>query len=186
MTKYQFNPITQTPFLKGHDSEFFEMVEGYLKKHEFSAHEALEYWPILTRRTTLQRFLALTELFKLTINVPGDIAEFGVWQGHSLLTWANLLEIFCSTDRSKQVFGFDTFAGFGEFTSEDGLEDSTQRKTLNAFGGRQTYSRLVDAISLYDIDRFVPWKNRIILVEGDVTDFLLCILTLTSTVQRKS
>ena len=170
MSRFQFNPITQTPFLMGHDSDFFEMVTRYLEKHEFSPHEALEYWPVLTRRTTLQRFLALAELFKLTLNVPGDIAEFGVWQGHSLLTWANLLEIFCNTDRSKQVFGFDTFTGFGEFSSEDGLQDQSQRKTLDAFDGRRAYDCLVDAISLYDADRFVPWKNRIILVEGDVTE----------------
>ena len=168
MSKLNFNPITQTPFLGGHDSNFFEAISSYLKKHEFTPHEALEYWPILTRRTTLQRFLALNELLRLTLDVPGDIAEFGVWQGHSLLTWANLLEIYCTTDRSKQVFGFDTFAGFEEFSSEDGVQDENQRKTKDAFGGESVYNRLIDAIKLYDSDRFVSWKSRITLVKGDV------------------
>lgn len=168
--KYQFNPITQTPFVEGgHDSKFFEAMSNYLQKHCFSAHEALEYWPILTRRTVLQRFLALNELLKMTIDVPGDIAEFGVWQGHSLLTWANLLEIYAITDRSKEVFGFDTFAGFTEFSKQDGEKDNiAQRKTMDAFGGKIVYERLLGAIELYDMDRFVSWKKRITLVEGDV------------------
>jgi len=170
--EHQFNPITQTPFIGSHDSEAYERTANYLGTHGFTPHEALEYWPILTRRTSLQRFLALNELVKMTLEVPGDIAEFGVWQGHSLLTWANLLEIYATTDRSKEVFGFDTFAGFTGFSTKDGSLDSSQRKDLAAFGGRSVYERLVDAIALYDSDRFVPWKKRINLVQGDVVESL--------------
>lgn len=177
MSHHSFNPITQTPFIskggESHDSDYFESVDLYLQKHSFSAHEALEYWPILTRRTSLQRFLALNELFKITLDVPGDIAEFGVWQGHSLLTWANLLEIYATTDRSKEVFGFDTFAGFTSFAKEDGTTgDVQQRKTLDSFGGESVYRKLLDAIELYDMDRFVSWKNRISLIVGDVMETL--------------
>lgn len=168
MSKLEYNPITQTPFIGNHDSAFFKAMSAYLHKHRFTAHEALEYWPILTRRTSLQRFLALNELINLTLDVPGDIAEFGVWQGHSLLTWANLLEIYCTTDRSKQVFGFDTFSGFEEFDSVDGDIDITQRKSLDSFGGKEVLERLNDAIELFNSDRFVPWKSRIELVMGDV------------------
>jgi hypothetical protein len=166
---HKFNPITQTPFLGGHDSAFFERVQSYLEENKFSPHEALEYWPLLSRRTTLQRFLALDELIRATLDVPGDIAEFGVWQGHSLLTWGNLLEIHCNTDRSKQVFGFDTFTGFTQLDEEDGSgEDVQQRRSLLAFKQRESYQRLVGAIELYDSDRFVAWKPRIHLVKGDV------------------
>jgi hypothetical protein len=168
-----FNPITQTPFRGEHDESVYKSLSEYLDRHGFTSQEALEYWPLLTRRTTLQRFLALHELFKLTIDVPGDIAEFGVFQGHSLMTWANLLEIYSTTDRSKQVLGFDTFSGFPGFSSQDGLTDNEkERKTLSALRDDSAYLRLKDAIRMYDNDRFVPWKDRVVLVKGDITETL--------------
>lgn len=164
-----FNPITQTPFRGDHDRDIFEKLSNYLKQNSFSAQEALEYWPLLTRRTSIQRFLACNEILKLTIDVPGDIIEFGVFQGHSLMTWANLLEAYCTTDRSKQVFGFDTWAGFPGFSDEDGSQRSdSDRKTETSLIDDKAYDRLIGAIDLYDADRFVSWKKRIQLIKGDI------------------
>lgn len=164
-----FNPITQTPFSGDHVRNIFEKLSNYLNLNSFSAQEALEYWPLLTRRTSIQRFLACNEIFKLTVDVPGDIIEFGVFQGHSLLTWANLLEVYCTTDRSKQVFGFDTWAGFPGFSDEAGSQRSdSDRKTETSLNDDKAYDRLIGAIDLYDADRFVSWKKRIKLIKGDI------------------
>lgn len=163
------NPITQTPFRGDHDRNIFEKLSNYLKQNSFSAQEALEYCPLLTRRSSIQRFLACNEIFKLTIDVPGNIIEFGVFQGHSLLTWANLLEVYCTTDRSKQVFGFDTWAGFPGFSDEDGSQRSdSDRKTETSLINDKAYDRLIGAIDLYDADLFVSWKKRIQLIKGDI------------------
>jgi hypothetical protein len=54
------------------------------------------------------------------LKINGDIAEFGVYKGHSLLSIAYFLKEIGS---SKKVYGFDTFSGFPPvFSEEDQFE----------------------------------------------------------------
>ncbi len=50
--------------------------------------------------------------------IPGDIAEFGVYRGDSLLSTGLLL---ARMKLNKRVLGFDTFSGFPVFTKQDHL-----------------------------------------------------------------
>ena len=62
-------------------------------------------------------------------DVPGDVCEFGVFRGRSLLGAALLLR---SADDPRQVVGFDTFAGF----PEPAFEDLPERFEELAAGGQ--------------------------------------------------
>lgn len=92
----------------GIDSSIEQAIEEHCDKYEISPGEAVKLFPVLIRRQMLKRFLAHHELFLKTLDVPGDIAELGVFRGLGLLTWANLLEIYCIGDRTKTVWGFKT------------------------------------------------------------------------------
>ena len=50
------------------------------------------------------------ELYKKVMNLAGDIAEVGIWQGDTFLLWAKLVKIF-EPYNSTQVYGFDWFKG---------------------------------------------------------------------------
>jgi hypothetical protein len=138
--------------------------------------DAVKLFPVLARRQWLKRFLAHSELFRQTLDVPGDIAELGVYRGLGLLTWANLLECYAIGDRTKQVYGFDNWAGFRAFSPEDGPESDGAHKVVGGFDPAQFRGELESAIAIYDADRFIPWKARTVLVDGDiersVADFL--------------
>ena len=56
----------------------------------------------------LGKVLTHYELYKMIINLPGDIVEFGVFKGSSLIKWATFRELFENTD-SRKVIGFDIF-----------------------------------------------------------------------------
>jgi hypothetical protein len=56
----------------------------------------------------LQKILARYELFKLVLDVPGDIVECGVFKGSGLYTWVKLLRIF-KPNNEQRVVGFDFF-----------------------------------------------------------------------------
>jgi len=57
---------------------------------------------------------------KKNINIlDGNIFEFGVFQGSSLISMALLLKKLGS---SKKIFGFDSFAGFPEFHEKDDFQ----------------------------------------------------------------
>lgn len=56
----------------------------------------------------LQKILARYELFKLTMNVPGDVCECGVFKGSGLYTWVKLMRLF-KPNNEYRVVGFDFF-----------------------------------------------------------------------------
>src|SRR5256885_15577603 len=105
---------------QGLDSEIEDRIAAHCQQFGIDPLNALKLFPVLVRRQWLKRFLAHAELFKLTLEVPGDIAELGVFRGAGLFTWANLLETYCIGDRTKIVYGFDNWRGFTDVAPEDG------------------------------------------------------------------
>ena len=61
----------------------------------------------------VRKLIIRYELFKKTLDVPGSIAECGVFKGSGWFYWLKLLSIFAPGER-KFVYGFDTFKGFSK------------------------------------------------------------------------
>ena len=59
--------------------------------------------------TRLRKFMAKAELFKLILNIPGDIVELGVFKGVGIAQLLKLREIFIPAS-NKKVIGFDLFS----------------------------------------------------------------------------
>ncbi|MCX5794107.1 MAG: class I SAM-dependent methyltransferase [Elusimicrobia bacterium] len=154
----------------GPDSKIEGRIASHCKKFKLDPLDAVKLFPLLARRQWLKRFMAHHELFLKTLEVPGDIAELGVFRGVGLMTWANLLESYCIGSRTKVVFGFDNWKGFVDLASEDGKEVGAVQKVVGGFSPELHFKQLKDAISIFDEDRFVPWKNRIRLIEGNIED----------------
>lgn len=154
----------------GTDNEIEDVLEEHCRQFDIGPLDAVKLFPVLARRQWLKRFLAHLELFKMTLDVPGDIAELGVFRGLGLMTWANLLEAYCIGDRTKTVYGFDNWKGFLELSKEDGREEGSVEKTVGGFSPEKYYDELVEAIKIFDRDRFVPWKPRVKLVIGSIEE----------------
>ncbi len=154
----------------GTDNEIEDVLEEHCRQFDIGPLDAVKLFPVLARRQWLKRFLAHLELFKMTLDVPGDIAELGVFRGLGLMTWANLLEAYCIGDRTKTVYGFDNWKGFLELSKEDGREEGSVEKTVGGFSPEKYYDELVEAIKIFDRDRFVPWKPRVKLVVGSIEE----------------
>lgn len=152
----------------GSDADIEALLARHCDTHGVTPLEAVKLYTVLARRQWFKRLLAHVEMFKMTLDVPGDIAELGVFRGQGLFTWANLLESYCIGDRTKTVYGFDNWSGFGEFSAEDGATDEQLHKVPGGFSPAEFRKELTDAIGIFDADRFIPWKKRIELVDGDI------------------
>jgi hypothetical protein len=75
--------------------------------------------------TTVEKMAALVNsIDHLTINeVPGNIAECGVWRGGSMMIVA--LSLLARGDTSRSLFLYDTFEGMTAPTDKDKLRDGT-------------------------------------------------------------
>ena len=83
------------------DSEYFYGITG-IENHNVNSSVGHRFW-----------FNHLRENHSL---LNGDIFEFGVYKGYSLLSIALLLKKLGS---DKKVYGFDSFSGFPEYLHQD-------------------------------------------------------------------
>jgi hypothetical protein len=152
----------------GFDQHIESMLTECLEKAGITHLEAVHHFPVYARRQNLKRFLAHSELFRMTLDVPGDIAELGVFRGLGLFTWANLLEAYSIGDRTKTVYGFDNWRGFEEVAAADGGTDERMRRVVGGYSPADFRQSVEDAIAVFDADRFIPQKPRIKLIDGNI------------------
>jgi hypothetical protein len=128
----------------------------------------IETWDLYNQfmlRGELDRFaklLARYELFKMIVDMPGDIVEAGVLKGAGLLFWAKLIQIYNPLSRRK-VVGFDTFEGYPTNSARD-----YDNQTAKEFTQTQISSLdLVSEKAIMEIAAAQGLAHRIELVKGD-------------------
>ncbi|CEO08217.1 CalS11 [[Clostridium] sordellii] len=106
--------------------------------------------------------LAQYELYKKIVNIPGEILEFGVYKGASIIRFATYRELLENT-YSRKIIGFDIF---GEFPKTDNDDDNKFIQRFEEQGG--------NGISKEALEYFIKNKNinNIELIKGNVFDTL--------------
>jgi hypothetical protein len=150
------------------DDEIETLLEAHFERFGITRREIARNFQIYTRRIFLKRFLAHYELFRMTLDLPGDIVELGVYRGATLMSWANFLEVRNMGDRAKQVIGFDNWRGFTAFDAKDGRAEPRVDKVIGGYDAAVFEQQLKEAIGIFDRDRFIPYKPRVILVDGEI------------------
>lgn len=152
------------------DDEIESLLDEHFEKFGVLKREICRNFQVYTRRVFLKRFLAHYEFYRMSMHLPGDIVELGVYRGTTLMAWANFLEVRNIGDRAKQVIGFDNWMGFTSLHERDGKEDLRVNKVVGGYNAAVFKEILLDAISIYDKDRFIPYKPKIILVDGNIEE----------------
>src|SRR5262249_17656826 len=107
----------------------------------------------------LQKILARYELFKLAVDVPGDIVECGVFRGSGLYTWVKLLRLF-KPNNEQRVVGFDFF----EAGRDAEFRYTADKDCLDAHGaGWTSRDTLAATCKVWGFERLT-------LVAGNVVD----------------
>lgn len=108
----------------------------------------------------ISKFVAHYELFKQTVDLAGDIAEFGVFKGASFSRFALLRELFC-LPANKKIVGFDVF---GEFPDAADAGDTRKVQEFTAMAGNQS----IDKNSLLQSLTQRQLHYNVELVKGDI------------------
>jgi hypothetical protein len=112
-------------------------------------------------RERLRKLFARYELFKMSLPLPGDIVECGVFKGSGLMLWAKLVQIFCSGS-IKRTVGFDLFTKFAEPSNDE------EAKHVNDFLAEASF----EGVSMNDLagklsEAGIP-TTAYELVQGDI------------------
>ena len=137
----------------------------------FEADRAWEYengFYLTSPVLRLGKALGQYELYKQITGLPGDVLEFGVYKGASLvrlLTFRALLE----AEGSRRIWGFDAFGAFPS-DAVTGSSDQAFIQRFEAAGG--------DGFSISQIDDHLSAKGftNYELVPGDVIETLPKVL----------
>jgi hypothetical protein len=125
--------------------------------------EVIDQWPLYAGVFNLARNMAIAEIIKASVKVPGHIAEFGSWKGANLMLMAKLLRIY-DPMCNKKVFGFEGFEGLGYFDDKD-FNATTEAGTYKG-----NYEHLLTFIDLFDM------QDTIILKKGNILETLPAFL----------
>lgn len=119
----------------------------------------MDHWPLYVGTANLARSLAIVDLLRMTLEVPGHVAEFGCWRGSTTLLLAKSLRIFDPMSL-KQVHVFDSFEGLKEFHEPDaGAENQ-----IGAYRGSR--EELERCATLADV------QDDVIIHQGRIEDTL--------------
>lgn len=150
------------------DRAYWQRLTALFEERGYSVEDILRNWPAYILRRDLPRFLSHYELFKQVVDLPGCILELGVFRGSSFFTWSTLMETFCPFDRSRKVFGFDSFEGLQNFGEKDGRADGSVQKVVGGY--KATAHEVQTLVELHNSDNMIPGTKRCELVVGDLTE----------------
>lgn len=120
---------------------------------------------LFSNRITVQSLITRYELYKMVLDVPGDIVECGVYQGNSFLWLAHLSVILEPYAINRRFIGFDTFEGFSSIDSARDPADISEKDFSDT-----SYETIEKALSAIDSVRPVNKINRFQLVKGDIVE----------------
>ncbi|MCO6431181.1 MAG: class I SAM-dependent methyltransferase [Deltaproteobacteria bacterium] len=140
-------------------------IASTFEQNRDSTASKLENFPKYIRRQKVTRYLALYELFKLSLPVKGSIIECGVNQGFGLMSWANFSAVLEPNNLTRRIYGFDTFTGFPHGVTKHRSKRYTPKKGDLA---ADSYDELTKLIEIYDDNRFLGHVDKVHLIKGDV------------------
>ena len=123
----------------------------------------VDSWPLYAGLSNLSRNLAIIDLIRSTLNVPGDLAEFGSWNGSNLLLISKILKLY-NPYCNKVVHSFDSFEGLTTFDEKDGIA----KKSDGSYAGNLEI--LNEIIELYDLKDDI--KLHIGLIQDTLPKYL--------------
>jgi hypothetical protein len=154
------------------DLEIWQRLDSLVQRQDHPLRHILELFPAYVRRYHFKRFLTHYELLKMTTEVPGSIFEFGVYRAASLLTWGKLMDILLPLDRTKRIYGFDSFKGLHDFDEDkDGKLVPEVGKTISGWSAQSVQDEVEELIAIANDDGVFKSK-RIQLIVGDLFETL--------------
>jgi hypothetical protein len=149
------------------DNEQFIAIETLFSEDHIDLIEKIDAFPRYVSRQSIAKFLTKYELLKKILDVNGSIVECGVLHGAGLLAWAKLSSIFEPVNHTRKIIGFDTFEGFPNLDKKDLKTGQSSHFQHGGLSGL-SYSDVIKAIQVYDINRPLNHIPKVELIKGDI------------------
>ena len=124
---------------------------------------------LFQNRINLMRILFMNELYQKTLNITGDILEFGCRWGQNLSLFLNFRGIYEPYNMQKKIIGFDTFSGFPSISKHENKGNKKLAK-LGGFATTKNYDKyLEDILDYQSTESPASHVKRHKLIKGDAS-----------------
>jgi len=78
---------------------------------------------LFLRGSLLARLLAICDIYRKIVQIPGSILDLGTWRGQTAVVCENFRAIFEPLHFNRRIICFDTFEGYVGFSDKDKATD---------------------------------------------------------------
>jgi hypothetical protein len=130
---------------------------------------------LFLRGSQLARILAVNDIYKQIVGLPGNIFDFGTWRGSTAVLCENFRAIHEPLNFQRHIFAFDTFEGYKGFGDN---EAKVQNISNGTYGVEENYEKtLTKLLLLHEQNNAMGHiNNKHSVIKGDVTKTLPALL----------
>lgn len=150
-----------------HETAIRTEIVQLLKSCPIPEGQILSNLGLFLNSRNLSRILFMDHIFKLIINIPGVIFEFGTRWGQNIALFSALRGIYDPYNRHRKIVGFDTFEGFPEISSKDGKSEMMIKGNLSLTKGYFEY--LTKILEYHEKENPLSHIKKFELIKGDAT-----------------
>ncbi|TKG60245.1 MULTISPECIES: TylF/MycF/NovP-related O-methyltransferase [Pseudonocardiaceae] len=153
-----------------HERSVRRRLARLLANSPIPPEELVDNLALYLRRQPLTDLLSLDALYRMIVDVPGAIMEFGVHRGRHVAALTALRGVYEPYNPHRRIIGFDTFTGFPDVAEIDVTAASA---VTGKFAVPADYpDHLRDILNGHEDAEHLGHIRRTLLVEGDVRDTL--------------
>lgn len=158
------------PHESDHERAVRHRLARLLANTPISPEELVDNLALYLRRQPLTDLLSLDALYRMILDIPGVIMEFGVHRGRHLAALTALRGVYEPYNPHRRIVGFDTFTGFPDIAEID-------RTSPSAVAGRFALTddyphHLRDVLDAHEQGEHLGHIQRTMIVQGDVRETL--------------
>lgn len=152
------------------DLNYQEQIQKHFESACGNFTQKMQSFPRFVSRQQQAIYLYKWELFRQVLPIHGSIAEFGVFMGSGVFSFASFSAILEPFNYQRKIVGFDTFEGFKEFSKHDrATKGHSSLMKQGGFGVSNTlHDDLVECSEIFDVNRPIPHIQKIEFVKGDI------------------
>lgn len=163
------------PHESDHEQAVRHRLAHLLATTPIPPEELVDNLTLYLRQQPLTDLLSLDALYRMILNVPGVIMEFGVHRGRHLAALTALRGVYEPYNPHRRVIGFDTFTGFPDVADIDTTSPSA---VAGRFALTDGYLRhLYEVLDTHEQGEHLSHIRRTLIVQGDVRETLPRYLT---------
>jgi hypothetical protein len=98
--------------------------ENPLPEPELERNQAL-----FIRSSLLARFIAISDIYRMIIDIPGNILDLGCWWGQNTILFENYRAIFEPFNKQRKIISFDSFEGYVHWSDGDQKSQAINQNT---------------------------------------------------------